>query len=45
MNQQVSLNHEKKIFTNPPRIVSVGEVLSDSSLTIPEYQRPYKWVT
>ena len=45
MNQQVSLSDKKKVFTNPPHIVSVGEVLSDPSLTIPEYQRPYKWVT
>jgi len=27
----------------PKKIISVRDLLSDSSLTIPQYQRPYKW--
>lgn len=27
----------------PRKIISVGELLADPSLTIPQYQRPYKW--
>ena len=29
--------------TLPKKIVSIWELLADSSLTIPQYQRPYKW--
>ena len=29
--------------TLPKKIISVWELLSDSSLTIPQYPRPYKW--
>lgn len=29
--------------TLPKKIISVRELLVDSSLTIPQYQRPYKW--
>jgi hypothetical protein len=29
--------------TLPKKIISVRELLLDSSLTIPQYQRPYKW--
>ena len=29
--------------TLPKAIISIRELLADSSLTIPQYQRPYKW--
>lgn len=29
----------------PKKIISVRELLADSSLTIPQYQRPYKWTS
>lgn len=29
--------------TLPKKIISVRELLADASLTIPQYQRPYKW--
>lgn len=29
--------------TLPKKIISVRDLLADSSLTIPQYQRPYKW--
>lgn len=29
--------------TLPKKIISIRELLADSSLTIPQYQRPYKW--
>lgn len=29
--------------TLPKKIISVRELLADSSLSIPQYQRPYKW--
>lgn len=29
----------------PKEIISVRELLADSSLTIPQYQRPYKWTS
>lgn len=29
----------------PKKIISIRELLADSSLTIPQYQRPYKWTT
>ncbi|MDE0843923.1 MAG: DUF262 domain-containing protein [Psychrobacter pacificensis] len=35
MNKSVTLQHET--------IVSVSDLLNESRLTIPEYQRPYKW--
>lgn len=35
MNTSVTLQHET--------IVSVSDLLNESRLTIPEYQRPYKW--
>lgn len=31
--------------TLPKRIISIRELLADSSLTIPQYQRPYKWTS
>ena len=44
MNSDVTHYPEQnnnKALTN--KIVSVSELLSDDSLTIPQYQRPYKW--
>lgn len=29
--------------TLPKKIISIRDLLADSSLTIPQYQRPYKW--
>lgn len=34
---------EKDIQTLDAKTVSVGAILADSRLTIPHYQRPYKW--
>ena len=31
--------------TLPKKIISIGDLLADSTLTIPQYQRPYKWMS
>ena len=42
-NAMPSLSVSASIETLPKRIISVCDLLADSSLTIPQYQRPYKW--
>lgn len=48
MNQAVNLYQPDKSETAQeiaPTVVKVAEVLADSLLAIPAYQRPYKWMT
>ena len=42
-NANPSPSATPSVETLPRKIISVRELLSDSSLTIPQYQRPYKW--
>lgn len=45
MNQSKSTSRSASASTEllPREIISVRDLLADSSLTIPQYQRPYKW--
>lgn len=42
-NATSSLSVSASAETLPKKIISVRDLLADPSLTIPQYQRPYKW--
>lgn len=39
----ISPSVDAKAVSLPKKIISIRELLADSSLSIPQYQRPYKW--
>ncbi|GAA4736454.1 DUF262 domain-containing protein [Flavisolibacter ginsenosidimutans] len=43
MNGLAKTNQTTQVNKEVPRIISVKELLSKPNLTIPDYQRPYKW--
>jgi hypothetical protein len=43
MNGFVKPDHNNQESKEDPQIISVEDLLTKSALTIPDYQRPYKW--
>ena len=44
-NEQHNIRLRNNMEKNKPRIIKVRELLTNDSLQIPSYQRPYKWTT